>query len=201
MQGEFGKDVCDMDMLRKLPREVQVVLGGSLLYLLFSFFDWQQVSFFGAHAGITEWHGVGVIAGLLALALLAWEGARLLGLRIEFGPITPGLGSIALALLLLLFTVITFLTHNEARHWPAWAGLLLSIAITVAAFRRARGEGVDVRELGAITSGIVAQAKTSSSKEPTTAATPTSGSGEPAPPASSEPPSGDPPEASPQPET
>jgi hypothetical protein len=190
-----------MDMLRKLPREVQVVLGGSLLYLLFSFLDWQQVSFLSAHAGISEWHGVGVIAGLLALALLLWEGARLLGLRIEFGPITAGLGSIGLALLLLVFTVITFLTHNEARHWPAWVGLLLSIVITIAAFRRARTEGVDVRELGTITSGIVAQAKTNRSEEPTTAASPPSGSSEPAPPSSSEPPSGDPPAANPQPET
>jgi hypothetical protein len=189
-----------MDMLRKLPREVQVVLGGSLLYLLFSFLDWQQVSFLGAHAGISEWHGIGVIAGLLALALLLWEGARLLGLRIEFGPITAGLGSIGLALLLLVFTVITFLTHNEARHWPAWLGLLLSIVITIAAFRRARAEGVDVRELGTITSGIVAQAKTNR-EEPTTATDPTSSSGEPAPSSSSEPPSADPRAANPQPET
>jgi len=35
----FGKDVFTMDMLKKLPREVQVVLGGSLLYLIFSFLD------------------------------------------------------------------------------------------------------------------------------------------------------------------
>jgi len=193
----FGKDVFTMDMLKKLPREVQVVLGGSLLYLIFSFLDWQQVSFLGAHAGISEWHGVGVIAGLLALALLLWEGARLFGVRLEFGPITAGLGSIGLALLLVLFTVITFLTHNEARHWPAWVGLLLSIAITVAAFRRARTEGVDVREFGTIASGVVAQAKTNRSEDATPAASSAGGSGE----SSSEPTSADPPAANPQPET
>jgi hypothetical protein len=191
-----------MDMLRKLPREVQVVLGGSLLYLLFSFFDWQQVSFLSAHAGISEWHGVGVIAGLLVLALLAWEGARLAGVQLQFGPITPGLGSIGLALLLLVFTVITFLTHNESRHWPAWVGLLLSIVITVAAFGRARAEGVDVREFGTITSGIVAQAKTNRPEAAPPAGSPPGGPGEPAIPSTSEPASGDgdPPEAKPQPE-
>jgi len=138
-----------------------------------------------------------VIAGLLALALLLWEGARLFGVRLELGPITAGLGSIGLALLLLLFTVITFLTHNEARHWPAWVGLLLSIAITVAAFRRARTEGVDVRELGTIASGVVAQAKTNRSEDATPAASSGGGSGE----LSSEPTSADPPAANPQPET
>jgi hypothetical protein len=150
-----------MDAFRKQSLEVQVVLGGSLLYLIDSFLDWQQVSFLNAHAGISEWHGVGVIAALLAIALLLWEAGRLLGARTQVGPITPGLGSIGLALLLLLFTVITFLTHNEVRHWPSWVGLFLSIAITAAAFRRARAEGVDVREYGAIASGLAAQVKAS----------------------------------------
>ena len=118
-----------MDMLKKLPREAQVVLGCTVLYVIFSFLDWQHASF--SNAGINEWHGVGVIAALLAIALLVWEGARLAGVRVALGPITPELGSLGLALLLLLFTVITFLSHNEARHWPAWIGLLLSIAITV----------------------------------------------------------------------
>jgi hypothetical protein len=186
-----------MDTLKKLPLEVQVVLGGSLLYLIISFFDWQQVSFLSAHAGISEWHGIGVVAALLAVALLAWEAARVAGIQLSFGPITPGLGSIGLALLLLLFTVITFLTHNEARHWPAWVGLLLSIVITVAAFRRAQTEGVDVREFGTIGSGLVAQAK-QRSDQPTP---PAAAADEPmAAPPTSEPPATEPPEAKPQPD-
>ena len=40
-----------MDKLVKLPRETQAVLGGSVLYLIFSFFDWQQaVRFIGTRA-------------------------------------------------------------------------------------------------------------------------------------------------------
>jgi hypothetical protein len=52
--------------------------------------------------------------------------------------------SAALALLLLVFTVITFISHDEARHWPAWIGLLAAIVIAGAAFVRARDEGVEV---------------------------------------------------------
>ena len=137
-----------MEMLKKLSREVQVVLGGGVLYLIFSFFDWQQVS----TVGLTEWNGVGVIAGLLVVALLAWEAAALFQVKIPLGSIAPGLVSLGLVLLLLLFTVITFLSHNEARHWPSWLGLVLSIAIAGAALARAKAAGVKLPDLSAMAS-------------------------------------------------
>jgi hypothetical protein len=138
-----------MDMLKKLPRAAQVVLAAAVLYLIFSFFDWQQVSFSGITAGVTEWHGIGVLAGLLVIALIGWEVARLFQPDIELGPLTPGLVSVGLALLLLIFTVITFLTHGTARHWPAWLGLLLSIVIAGAAISRAKAEGVELPDMSA----------------------------------------------------
>jgi hypothetical protein len=140
-----------MDALNKLSREVQVVIGGAVLYLIFSFFDWQQVSVLTITAGRSEWVGVGVIAGLLAIALLLWEAARAFQMKVQLGSLTPGLVSVALALLLLLFTVITFLSHNEARHWPSYVGLILSIVIAVAAFGRARAEGVEMPDLQSAT--------------------------------------------------
>jgi hypothetical protein len=133
-----------MDRLMKLPREVQAVLGGSVLYLIFSFLDWQQVSVpvINVTAGASEWHGVGVVAGLVVIALLVWEAVRLMGMQVELGPVTPGQLSALLALLLLLFTVITFLSHSTARHWPAWIGLILSVVVAAAALKRAKGEDV-----------------------------------------------------------
>ena len=133
-----------MEALMKLSREVQIVLGGTVLYVIFSFLDWQQVSFGGISAGRSEWSGIGVIAALLALILLAWEASRAFGVKIELGSVAPGLVSVGLALLLLVFTVITFLSHNEARHWPAWIGLLLSIVIAGFAFKRGQAEGVEM---------------------------------------------------------
>ena len=76
-----------------------------------------------------------------------------------------------------------------------------SIAITVAAFGRARAEGVDVRQFGAIASGVGGQAKTDHGGEATPTASAASGSGEGVLPPSSEPPSGDRPTAESQPET
>lgn len=131
-----------MDKLVKLPREMQAILGGSVLYLIFSFFDWQQVSAGGFTFGVNEWHGIGVVAGLLVIVLLAWEAVRFLGMKIQLGPVSPGQLSLLLALALLVFTVITFLTHSTARHWPAWIGLILSVVIAAAALRRAKAEDV-----------------------------------------------------------
>jgi hypothetical protein len=138
-----------MDRFTKLPREMQVILGGGVLYLIFSFLDWQQVSFLSVTAGRSEWHGVGIIAGLLVIALLVWEALRLMQVKVSLGSmLTEGLVSVSLALLLLLFTVITFFSHNEARHWPAWIGLILSIVIALAALSRARSEGVQMPRTG-----------------------------------------------------
>jgi hypothetical protein len=131
-----------MDKLVKLPRETQAVLGGSVLYLIFSFLDWQQVSAGPLSIGWSEWHGVGIVAGLLVIAVLAWEAVRLMGMKVELGPVTPGQLSALLPLLLLLFTVVTFLSHSTARHWPAWIGLILSVVIAAGALMRAKGEDV-----------------------------------------------------------
>ena len=147
-----------MDMLKKLSPAAQAVLGGSVLYLIFSFFDWQQacgnVGGIDYCVGRTEWNGIGVIAGLLAIALIAWEVIRLLGMKIELGSFSPQLLSVALAVGLLVFTVITFLDHNEIRHWPSWIGLLLSIVIAGAALSRGKAEGVKMPDLGAMKSGM-----------------------------------------------
>jgi len=139
-----------MDFVKGLSREMQVILGGGVLYLIFSFLDWQQVSSVFGTYGRSEWHGIGVVAGLVAIALLLWEGARLFAVKVPLGGLSEGLVSVGLALLLALFTVITFLTHDLARHWPAWIGLILSLVIAAAALVRARGEGVQLPEARAM---------------------------------------------------
>jgi hypothetical protein len=140
-------DNMDLEALKKQSREVQIVLGGTVLYIIFSFFDWQQVSFLGQTAGFSEWRGFGVVTVLVAIVLLVWEIGRLVDFKIGLGSLTPGQVSAGLALILLVFTLITFVTHNEARHWPAWVGLLLSIVIAGAAFVRAKAEGVTMPEM------------------------------------------------------
>ncbi len=137
-----------MNVLRKLSREAQVVLGGSVIYLLLSFLDWQKQCFSGGGVSVcggqSEWHGVGVLGGLVAAALVAWEVVRLLEIKIELGPVTPGFASAALAALLLVLTLITFLSHCQARSWPEWLAVVLSVVIALAAWRRGRAEGVEM---------------------------------------------------------
>ena len=165
-----------LDGFMKLSRQAQVVLGGSALYVILSFFDWQSYSIGGFSAGVDEWHGVGVIAGLLAIVLLLWELSRLFNIEVPIGSMTPGLASVGVALLLLLFTVITFLSHSSYRAWPEWLGLVLSIVIGVAAVRRAKSEGVEMPKMPS----------TASMGGATTAAAPPSGPAEDAGAASSE---------------
>ena len=152
-----------MDGFMKLSREAQVVLVCAVLLLIISFFDWQQVSYLGITAGASEWHGIGFLAGLLTIALIAWEGMRLFGVKVSLGSLSDGLVSVGLALLVALLTVIYFLTHTDAQNWPAWIGLILAIVIAVAAVMRARSEGVEMPTTASKPSGD----STASSGDPT----------------------------------
>jgi hypothetical protein len=142
-----------MEAFTKLSRDVQIILGGTLLYVIFSFLNWQQVSAYGFTVGVTEWAGIGYLASLLAIVLFVWEVTRLYSIKIPVGDLSPGLISAALALLLVVFTVITFLTHGTARNWPAFVGLILAIVIGVVALKRAKAEGVEMPTLPSSTSG------------------------------------------------
>ena len=156
-----------MDHLKGMSRSSHFLLWGGTLLFIFLFFDWQQVcvSFGGNSAcgGQSGWHGWGVLVGILAIALVAWEVVQLVGVSLPDLPVKPAMISAGLAGAILLFTVIKFLVDNEARHWPAWIGLILAILIAVRRLvalvgRRAEGDEplqVDVRaaSCGAATAG------------------------------------------------
>ena len=136
-----------MDGIKQLPREVQVTLGCLILFIIFSFFDWQQVSIGPYTYGKTLWHGVGIITVLIAIAYLIWEIGRALNYNVNLGQVTPGMTSVGFAIALLVFTVITFLDWSDFRHWPEWVGLLLSVVIAIVAFPRAKKEGVEMPKM------------------------------------------------------
>ncbi len=136
-----------MDAFMKLSLAAKTVLVCAVLLLIVSFLDWQSVDLgpYGS-VGANEWHGVGVLAVLLVLALIIWEVVRLLGTKVASGSLSDDHVSAGLALLVALFTVIYFLTHGTARAWPAWLGLLLAIVVAIAAFVRAKEDGVQMPE-------------------------------------------------------
>jgi hypothetical protein len=122
----------------------KLLLAAGLLLFIDLFLAWQKVCIDLGAIGAGErcgsqsgWHGVGVIVGLLTLALIVWEALQLLKMHEGWSlPITAALISVALSVGIVIFTVIKFLADNEARHWPAWIGLLLAIAIAVGAWMK-----------------------------------------------------------------
>jgi hypothetical protein len=140
-----------MDKLAEINHGAKVVLGATILFLIISFFNWQEVDLgaFG-EAGISMWHGIGWLAGLLAIAIIAWQAIRLANLNLEIG-VGPAMVTAFLAVLLLLFTVIKFFADSEFRTWAAWVGLILAIVILAGAWANMKltGESVaDLQKLG-----------------------------------------------------
>jgi cation transport ATPase len=134
--------------ISKLTHGAKLVLGGTILFLIVSIFNWQSVDTVVGSVGVNMWHGWGVLAGLIAIAIIVWEGLRLANMKIEIG-LTPAMVTAALAILLLVFTVLKFLVSNEYRTFWAWLGLLLSILIAVGAWVNMKQLGESVSEMGA----------------------------------------------------
>ncbi len=145
-----------MDM-SKLSYGGKLALGGTIAFLIVSIFNWQEVEISGFTAvGVSMWHGVGILAGLLALALLVWEGLRLVNIEVAL-PVGPAMTSAFLAILLVFFTIVKFLVDGEFRTFWAWLGLGLAIAITVGAITNMQAAGQSFSDVrAAVSSGAAA---------------------------------------------
>jgi hypothetical protein len=130
-----------MEYLEKLSTGTRIALGCAIAFLVVSFFNWQEIELgeFGS-AGVSMWHGVGVVAGLLAIGLIVWEAILLANIKFEIG-VAPTMISAALGILLLLFTVIKFFADSEFRTFFAWLGLALAIGVTAGAVMAMRAAG------------------------------------------------------------
>src|SRR4249919_1697666 len=134
--------------ISKLTHGVKLVLGATIAFLIVSIFNWQEVKVLDfTSVGVSMWHGWGVLAGLVAIAIIVWEGLRLANMKIEIG-LTPAMVTAALAILLLVFTVLKFLVSNEYRTFWAWLGLLLAILVAVGAWVNMKQLGESVSEMG-----------------------------------------------------
>jgi hypothetical protein len=157
--------------ISKLTHGAKLVLGATVLFLIVSVFHWQSVDTSLGDFGVNMWHGWGVLAGLIAIAIIVWEGLRLANMKIEIG-LTPAMVTAALAILLLIFTVLKFLISNEFRTFWAWLGLLLAILVAVGAWMNMQQLGESVSEMGASMktgasgAAAAAKAKTEKNEEP-----------------------------------
>jgi cation transport ATPase len=157
--------------ISKLSHGAKLVIAGTIAFLIVSIFNWQEVEFEGiASAGRSMWSGWGVLAGLIAIALLVWEAIRLANINVAL-PVTPAMTSAALAILLLIFTVIKFLADNEFRTFWAWLGLVLAIAIVVGAWMNMQAAGESMADVKASLSSVASSAKEAVDRDDTPAAT------------------------------
>ena len=165
-----------MDKLAELSHGAKVVLGAAIALLIVSFFDWFEYADIGF---ANMWNGIGVLAGLLLIALIVWQALRLANINLEIG-VTPSMITAALAVLLMIFVAIRWLDKpgpsiaNEgvSRTIWAWLGLVLAIVVVVGAWMnmRAAGEGLsDVRDrVSSMTAGSGSSASAATPAAPST---------------------------------
>ena len=154
----------------KLTLGSKIIAGAGILLLVDSFFHWQEVNFGPISAGVSMWHGWGVLIGLVLLAIIAWEAVQMTETKIAVGPLSPTMVTILLAALLILFTLIKVLTNDYVATW-AWVGLVLAIVVGVGAWLNMQEAGESLSDLkSSVTpSGTGAPAAAAAPAEPAAA--------------------------------
>jgi hypothetical protein len=121
--------------LRSLSRAHRILLVGAAVLFVDMFFTWQGINLLGTTVGVSGWNGLlGVILGLVTVALGAWEALLMLGERAaEVRSKVPFQDekriSTALAAGVLVVAVLKFLDASQLRRWPEWVGLIVALAI------------------------------------------------------------------------
>ena len=102
-----GEDLKNISMPRK------VTLGAGVVLLIASFLPWYHISI-GGFGGVSAngWHGLGVIAWLLVIALLVLEGCRIAGVlpleedQAELASLAAAAGAVVFGLIYVLVRLI-----------------------------------------------------------------------------------------------
>lgn len=126
----MGTERQGFDMSRLTMGQKGLLLAGGLLFIDL-FLPWQKVGPFSA----TGWSGVGVVLGILVIALLLWEGALVSGVAVNV-TFPPALVSAGLGAAIVLFTLIKVLVDNEAFSFGGWIGIILALALAYASWVR-----------------------------------------------------------------
>lgn len=131
-----------MDRFNKLSRGMQIMLVGSVLLLISTFFNWQEVSFEflgeSASSGVSGWHGfLGVVMGLLTIVLIAWLVARLAAVDI---PVPVSLTGAVLAFLIFACALIKNLVDDYSTFW-SYLGVAFAALVAVGAWLQIQEAG------------------------------------------------------------
>ena len=190
-----------MDKFKELTTGAKLVLGAAVLLFVFSWLKWFEVDEVGFEENM--WNGIGVLAGLLLIALIVWQGLRLANINLEIG-VTPAMITAALAVLTLIFVFIRWIdkpgggivAEAYSRTIWSWIGLALAIILVVGAFLNMQAAGEGIAEIRAAAAGAASAARGAADRgDAPAAAAPPPASSAPEPPAAAQPPPPPPPPA------
>ena len=133
-----------MDRFNALGRGAQLMLVGSVLLLITTFFHWQEIDLevlgVSASPGVSAWDDIGgIIMGLLTIVLLAWLVARLAAVEIPI-PVSAAMTGGVLAFLIFIFALIKNLTDDYSTFW-SYLGLAFAALIAVGAWLQIQESG------------------------------------------------------------
>lgn len=134
-----------LQQLSKLSGPRKVLLGGAALYLCVATFPWYRIEGRGFVIEFSGWHELGVLVGILAIDVVAWELLRLSG----YAPVDgargdrfSALGGLVLGLVGAVFVLVRLSEGSLAYGWVLGAVVIGAIALSaVSLFVDAGGPG------------------------------------------------------------
>jgi hypothetical protein len=134
-----------MERFNALGRGAQIMLVSSVLLLIISFFNWQEVEFdlgpLGeGSAGVSAWDDLGgILMGILTIVLLARIVANLAAVNLPI-PVSFAMTTAVLAFLIFALALIKNLTDDYST-WASYVGLVLAALIAVGAWMEIQAAG------------------------------------------------------------
>ena len=127
-----------MERFNALGRGTQIMLVSSVLLLIISFFNWQEVEFdlgpLGeGSAGVSAWDDLGgILMGILTIVLIARIVAQLAAVNLPV-PVSYAMTTGVLAFLIFAIALIKNLTDDYST-WASYVGVVLAFLIAVFIF-------------------------------------------------------------------
>jgi len=134
-----------MDRLKALGRGTQIMFVASVLLLIVSFFNWQEVDFdlgpLGeGSAGVSAWDNfLGIVMGILTVVLIARIVARMAAVDVPI-PVSFAMTSVVLGVIIAIVAVLKNLTDDYSTFW-SYLGAGLAILIAVGAWLEVQDAG------------------------------------------------------------
>ena len=134
-----------MDRLNALGRGTKLMFIASVLLLIISFFNWQEVDFDlgplgSGSAGVSAWDDIGgIIMGILTIVLIARIVARAAAVDVPI-PVSFAMTSVLLGVLIFIIALLKNLTDNYST-WASYVGVGLAFLVAVGAWLEAQDAG------------------------------------------------------------